>query len=61
MSKSTLSQVFPEKKCKKCGKTFIAAPEHQYRFEGSWFCSWTCYLHRNDDKGLRADAKIKEG
>ncbi|MBR5817283.1 MAG: hypothetical protein IKY62_01425 [Clostridia bacterium] len=37
-----------EKKCKRCGKSFIAAPEHIYRQGSKFYCSWTCYLHRSD-------------
>lgn len=59
MAKNTLSYILPEKKCKKCGKTFIPAPEHMYR-AGSrrvfWYCSYTCYLHRND-KEKKVDDK----
>lgn len=40
--------ILPEKKCKKCGKYFIAAPQHIYRKGSLFYCSWTCYLHRND-------------
>ena len=51
MAKNTFSQIFPEKKCKKCGKKFIPAPEHVYRAGphlSFWYCSYTCHLHRND-------------
>lgn len=37
-----------EKKCAKCGKTFIAAPEHIFKQGTKWYCTWTCYNHRND-------------
>lgn len=40
-----------EKKCKRCGKFFIAAPEHIYHVGAKYYCSWTCYLHRDDRKG----------
>jgi hypothetical protein len=39
-----------EKKCKKCGRTFIAAAYHVYKIGSKWYCSWTCYNHRNDKK-----------
>lgn len=39
-----------EKKCAKCGKNFIVAIEHRYKEHGKFYCSWTCYNHRNDDK-----------
>ena len=42
-----------ERTCAKCGKVFLAAPEHIYKTSKSkmlkWYCSWTCYIH-NDDK-----------
>ena len=37
-----------EKKCPKCGRTFIAAPQHVFKVGGKYYCSWTCYNHRND-------------
>lgn len=55
MAKNTLNYILPEKKCRKCGKKFIAAPEHVYRDRRSWYCSWTCYLHRKD-----TEAKIND-
>lgn len=45
-----------EKKCKKCGKEFIAAPEHIYHEGTKYYCSWTCYLHRND-RGVKKNDK----
>ena len=52
--------VFVEKTCRKCGKVFLPAIEHRYKEAGRYYCSWTCYLHRNDDKGLKAGAITKE-
>lgn len=37
-----------EHKCAKCGKTFLAAPEHVFKKNHKWYCKWTCYKHRND-------------
>jgi hypothetical protein len=53
MAKRTKDAVFlTEKRCAKCGKTFIAAPYHIYKKGVKWYCSWTCYNHRNDaEKG----------
>ena len=48
MGKITYSKTFREKKCKKCGKIFYAAPEHRYREKSRFYCSWTCFLRRND-------------
>ena len=48
MSDNTLRYILPERRCKKCGKVFIPAPMHRYRDGSRWYCSWTCYLHRND-------------
>ena len=48
MAKVTLSYILREKKCKKCGKTFFAGAEHRYKVWGTYYCSWTCYNHRND-------------
>lgn len=48
MAADPLKYIIPEKKCRKCGKNFIPAPYHRYRDHRFWYCSWTCYLHRND-------------
>ena len=37
--------IFPEIKCKECGKMFIKAVEHQFRIGDHYFCKWTCYKH----------------
>lgn len=37
-------------KCAKCGKIFVPAPQHVYRDNGKWYCTWTCYNHRKDEK-----------
>lgn len=36
--------------CPKCGKNFIPAALHIYHDEKNYYCSWTCYNHRNDHK-----------
>lgn len=36
--------IFREKTCTECGKTFIAAVEHQFKIGERYFCKWTCYL-----------------
>lgn len=48
--KGAINQTFKEKKCKKCGKIFIPAIEHRYKEHGKYYCSWTCYNHRHDEK-----------
>ena len=48
-------KVIPEKKCRKCGKSFIAAPQHIYRDGSKFYCSWTCYLHRKDREVKKND------
>ena len=48
MAQMTYEAVLREKKCKKCGRTFIAAPQHVYKVGSKYYCSWTCYNHRND-------------
>lgn len=52
MPKTTLNfnDIIKEKKCAKCGKSFIVAIEHRYRQGRKFYCSWTCYNHRHDDK-----------
>lgn len=54
MKKVTFNQILPEKKCRKCGRIFIPAPMHIYKDGSRYYCSWTCYLHRND-----TEVKIK--
>lgn len=41
---------FNEKKCAKCGKMFIAQFGHIYKEQSKWYCSWTCYNHRKEEK-----------
>ena len=41
-------EIIKEKKCKKCGKNFVVAIEHRYKDGSKYYCSWTCYNHRND-------------
>lgn len=42
----------PEKKCRRCGRNFVPAPEHRFKEQigGTlrYYCSWTCYNHRKD-------------
>lgn len=30
-------------KCGRCGKEFIAAPLHSYKYDGKIYCTYTCY------------------
>ena len=53
----TFLNIIPEKRCKKCGKYFIAAPLHIYKEYGKYYCSWTCYLHRKDREVKKKDDK----
>ena len=39
-----------EHNCPRCGKVFIPAAYHYYTDDGEHWCSWTCFLHRYDDK-----------
>ncbi len=48
-----------EKRCKKCGKTFIPAYYHIFKDGKRFYCSWTCYNHRNDHK-VKAEKKYKQ-
>lgn len=45
-----------EQKCAKCGKEFISAPYHIYKKGDKWYCSWTCYNHRNDPKESKGES-----
>ena len=51
-SHNLTNAVLREAKCAKCGKVFLAAPEHIYRSRGhsktKWYCSWTCFYHKDD-------------
>ena len=40
--------MFAESKCVKCGKLFIPAPQHALVDYRGYYCSCTCFLHRND-------------
>ena len=39
-----------ERKCAKCGKNFIVQPYHRYIANDKYYCTWTCFNHRNDKK-----------
>jgi hypothetical protein len=51
--KGSFYEIIPERKCAKCGKTFIMAVEHIYREGAKIYCSWTCYNHRHDKEGVK--------
>lgn len=50
---------FRIKRCKKCGKEFIPAPYHVYKDSHGYWCSWTCFNHRNDTVKQRGNKKYK--
>lgn len=53
--------MFVESKCPKCGKTFIAAPQHALVDNKGKYCSCTCFIHRNDtvsDARRKAQYKV---
>ena len=54
------NQLIPEKRCRKCHKKFIAAPEHRYREGSAFYCSWHCYLHRHDKEAVKNDQGTTE-
>ena len=58
--KGSMNEIIPEKKCRKCGKTFIPAVEHRYREGSAYYCSWTCYLHRHDKEAVKHDQGTTE-
>lgn len=39
-----------EESCRKCGKMFIPAPMHSLRDDKGFYCSCTCFLHRERPK-----------
>lgn len=50
--------MFIESKCLKCGRIFVPAPYHVYKNDKGYFCSWTCYNHRND--GVISKRKMRK-
>lgn len=34
--------------CPKCGQEFIVAAQHRYKAGKKYYCTWTCFNHRND-------------
>lgn len=36
--------------CANCGKEFLPAPYHVFKYNGRYYCKWTCYNHRNITK-----------
>ena len=55
MSRTSMDRILPEKKCRKCGKMFVPAPLHIYHKGNKYYCSWTCYLHRDDREAKTHD------
>ena len=47
--------------CKRCGKEFYPTYQHTYKKDGIYYCSWTCFNHRNDDKPKREIIVPKPG
>ena len=39
---------FIGKICPKCGKEFYPVPEHVYKDRRISYCSWTCFIHRDE-------------
>lgn len=36
--------------CKKCGKEFFPTSMHAYKDRSGYYCSWTCFSHRESKK-----------
>jgi hypothetical protein len=34
--------------CPVCGKHFVSAAKHLYKDGKNLFCSWSCFIHRNE-------------
>lgn len=51
-----------EKTCAKCGKVFLPAPFHVFRVKekGEWYCSWSCYNHKDDKEIEEEECRPKE-
>lgn len=49
-SKKVSHLVWSQHKCSKCGKDFLAAPEHIYRKKSKCSTTWTCYNHKDDNQ-----------
>ena len=47
--------------CKKCGKEFYPTYQWRYQKRGAYYCSWTCFNHRDDDKPKREIIRPKVG
>ena len=44
-----------ETECPKCGKVFVPAPYHVYKTHNGYYCSWSCFNHRNDKKEQKGE------
>ena len=52
---------FREIKCSRCGKVFVPAPQHMYRYDGKWLCRYTCYdQHLDEVEGRKKKGKGEE-
>lgn len=48
LEKDNSPEPWVERTCEKCGKSFIPATYHQYKVGyRKYFCSWSCYNHRD--------------
>lgn len=46
--------------CAKCKKIFCPAALHVFVEYEKFYCSWTCFNHRNDGKGKRRVLMLSE-
>lgn len=46
-----------EQTCAKCGKVFIPSYYHIYKDSTRFYCSWTCYNHKEDKQKGDVQAK----
>lgn len=49
-----------ERNCPVCGKNFVRSAKHLYKEGKRLFCSWTCYIHRDETDAPRAVEQYTE-
>ena len=50
-------------KCPECKRTFMRSPEHAYKRDGKFFCSYTCFrkeVHRKQEAEQNAESQELE-
>lgn len=55
---------YDEKRCRYCGRNFIAAPEHVFKLGSAqhpkWFCKYTCMARYREEQDAKRKYKRRD-